>query len=317
MVNVVVGVVFVVAAAGLPLTLEPTPPPPPSFDDVVTGGLGTFPGKDVAALERSIGDVGTLIVRVGNAVAEPCTAAPIELPSQVLVARRLLAAAVVEAARGRSGASLALSTSADLATAVAACPPQTDEGLVAARAIGRQTVMTAKYLVARGGLDAVDVRALARTLRPVVGDDVDVLLLPIARAGALVEGSTSLRCRQQGGLTVLSESEGRAAATMFERAVRSIVDLPVLPAVGGGLQLSLRQRPTDARPEIKELLRSCGFVDGDVLLAVNGKAVSSPDQLLHVHKLIAADRRAVVLVLRRATRVTVVVDEEPVLSGAP
>ncbi|MDP2344152.1 MAG: hypothetical protein Q8O67_24555 [Deltaproteobacteria bacterium] len=300
----VVVVAFVVA--GLPLELPVTPAEPASFDNVVTGGLGTFPGADLAALERSVGDAGSLILRVGNAVAEPCSAAPVDLPSQVLVSRRLLAAAVVEAARGRSGASMAVSASADLAVAVAACPPQTNEGQLAARAIALQTVATAKYLVARGGLDAVDVRGVARDLRPIVADAVDVLLLPIKSAGPLVEGSTSLRCRKKGDLTVLSESEGRAAATMFQSAIRSVIDLPILPTFGSsmGVQLALRQRPTD------DFLRSCGFVDGDVLITVNGKSVSSPEQLLHVHKLIANDRRAVVVVRRQGAQQTVVVDEE-------
>ena len=301
---VVVGSAFF--AAGLPVGLPSTPPAPVSFQAVLSGAPSTFPGADLAALERSVGDAGNLILRVGNAVGEECTAAPVELPSQLDVAHRLLAIAVVEAARRRSGASVALSTSADLAVAVAACPPQTVEGAVAAAAIAKATVMTARYLVAHEGLDLRDVAALAKTLRPLIGKDVDVLLLPIAAAGPLVEGSTSVRCRKKGDLTVLSESEGRAVATMFQQAVRSAIDLPVLPSFGKtlGLQLALRQRPTD------EFLRSCGFADGDVLVSVNGRPVSSPDQLLTVDKLIAADRRAVVVVERRGVARTIVVDEE-------
>ncbi len=310
-------VVVVVAAffgVGLPLSLEATPPAPPSFELVLAGGTAAFPGVDLALLERSVGDAASLILRTTNAVVEECMAAPIELPSQVAVSQRLLAIALVEAARGRSGASMALSTSADLAAAVARCPPQTAEGAAAANTIALQTVAMASYLRTRGGVDAEDLRGVTGVLRPLVGSAVDVLLLPAARLGPLVQGPTAVQCRHQGELTVLSEPEARAVAALFQSAVRSVVDLPVLPSFGPAgprLQLALRQRPTD------DFLRSCGFVDGDALVSVNGRSVSSPDQLLQIDKIIAADRRAVVVVVRGGAPQTVVVDEEHDRTGPP
>lgn len=316
----VVAVVVIVGAAfvgGLPVSLAQTPAAPLTFELLLKGAPTTFPAADLTALERSIGgSVGAaaqLVLRVGNAVGAECTAAPVDLPSQVAVAQRLLAIALVEAVRGRSGAAIALSTAADLAVAVAACPPQTNEGAQAAAAIALITVTTATYLVAHGGLDLADVRGVARRLRPFLGEGVDVLLLPIPARGPLIEGTSTVHCRRRGDLSVLSEQEAATVAALFEASVRSVFDLPVVPTLNAitgqkgaaiGLRLKLGTRPTD------DFLRSCGLADGDVLVSINGKSVSSPEQLLHIDKVIAADRRAVVAVLRSGTELTIIVDED-------
>jgi len=289
---------FALAASPFPLLLTDTPEPPERVGPILAGvGNDALSGDDVLVLERHVGDAAGLVRAVDAAVSEECRLSSDEASSQLRVGRRLLAVALLEAAKGRGGTAMALSTSVDLSAALARCLPF-GVGTSVGKELALSTASLATYLRVHGALDDADALALSRSLEKLAPEKAASLSRPVVVVSALVLVPASVKCRVVGDKMVLSASEAREIGRRYQTRQPRLE--PVFSAKGiDGMRVT-----TDA------FLASCGFEDGDVVVEINGIDARQPDRILGIAERIGSDRHAVVIVLRAGARVTVTIDED-------
>lgn len=280
---------------------------PARFDDVVAGrDTPALSGDDVLALERHVGaDALGLVRSVGAAVdeaADGCTVTTEQANAQRVVGRRLLAIALLEAAKQRGGTAMALSTSADLAVTLNRCLPFGTGGSVAVE-LAQSTASLATYLRAHGALDDGDAKALSTSLASLAKEKAQALARPTVVTGALVLVPASVKCRviesKDGPKTVLTASEAREIGRRYQQRPPQFT-----PKLG--------PRGIEGMAVVVDaFLASCGLHDGDVVQSINGVRAEQADRLLNVADQIAADRKAVVVVVRAGGPVTITIEEDP------
>jgi hypothetical protein len=292
-----------VAVAGWAVIDDENGAAPERFEAIVAGqDAPALSGDDVLALERFIGptaldDVRAVGASIDEAAAQGCTVEVNDALMHARVARHLLAIAIVEAAHGRGGVAMALSTSADLALALNRCLPF-DVASAMAADVARATAATALYLRRHGALDDDEAKALAASLSSLTKEQAAALVRPAAAAGALVLVPASVQCRQKNGKTVLTASEAREVARRYQQRPPQLT-----PAFGPrGIE--------GLHVVVDAFLASCGFVAGDVVASVNGVRAAQADRLLGVADAIAAARRATVVVVRGGRPVTLTIEED-------
>jgi hypothetical protein len=288
---------------GLPLELTTTLATPPALVSIVQGRTtARLPGDDVIALERFVGDGGALVRGVADALDDDtragCTLTSDEAEHQIVLGHRLLATALVEAARDRPGVSFALEVAADFAWALRRCLPF-DVAERAGLTIGHDTLALAAYLRSHRALDAHAAVTLADRLQGLLPAQAATLRRPTVDLGALVVPEATVVCRRSGGRTVVSAAEANEVGRRYQTRPPTLV--PVLGPRGvEGLRLR-----ADA------FLRSCGFADDDVVVSVNDIEATQLEAYPSVVERIVAQHRAVVVVLRQGKRLVVEIDEEP------
>lgn len=286
------------AASPLPLPLNATAEPPERMGAIFAGlSNDALSGDDVLVLERHVGDAAALVRAVDEAVSEDCRLSSDEASSQLRVGRRLLAVALLEAAKGRGGTAMALSTSVDLSAALSRCLPF-GVGTSVGKELALSTATLATYLRVHGALDDADALALSRSLEKLAPEKAASLARPVVVVSALVLVPAAVKCRIVDGKNVLSASEAREIGRRYQTRQPRLE--PVFSTKGiDGMRVT-----TDA------FLASCGFQDGDVVVEVNGVDARQPDRVLGIAERIGNDRQAVVVVLRAGVRVTVTIDED-------
>jgi hypothetical protein len=197
-----------------------------------------------------------------------------------------------------------LSTSVDFASALTRCLP-----FGVATSVGKElalsTASLATYLRVHGALDDADATALSKSLAKLAPEKAATLARPAVVVSALVLVPASVTCRKSGDQRVLSAGEAREIARRYQTRQPRLD--PVLTSHGfEGLRLT-----TDA------FLASCGFVDGDVVKRVNGVDALQADRILSIADQIGKDRRAVVVVARAGSEVTIVIDEDKGAAPTP
>lgn len=275
---------------------------PPRFAAIVNGSfVEALNGDDVFALERHVGDAAGLIREVGDAVdvvaRQGCTLTSEQASRQRDVGERVLAAALLEAAKGRSGAGIALMVASDFTAALDRCLPF---GVATSQVseLAQHTVQLTQYLRSHGGLDERDAARIGRQLGRWAPAQAALLTRPAPAAGGLVLVPASIRCRTTtGGRRVLSASEARDIGRRYQDRP------PAFTPVFGPRGIDGLRIVTDA------FLHSCGFQDGDVVTRINDVAVDTPDRMLGIADRIGRDRRAVVVVVRGGAMIDVVIEE--------
>jgi hypothetical protein len=289
--------------SGLPLLLPTTLETPTALLSIADGRqTGSLPGEDVLILERFVGDGGSLVRGVADAIDDAaragCTLTHDEAEHQIAIGYRLLATALVEAARDRPGASMALEVAADFALTLRRCLPF-DVAERAGLTIAHDTATLASYLRSHRALDTAAATTLAGRLEGIVPAHAATLRRPTVDLGALIVAPATVLCRRHGQRQVVSAAEARELGQRYQARPPALV--PVLGSRGiEGLRLR-----TDA------FLRSCGFVDDDVVVSVNDIQATELQAYPSVAARIAAQHRAVVVVMRRGAPHVIEIDEEP------
>lgn len=294
---------LVVAAAGFPVDVVVSAADAPVRFAAIEGGsfVEAINGDDVFALERHVGDAAALVKAVGDAVDDVaergCSLTPDEATRQRDAGERVLAAALLEAAKGRAGAPMALGVVADFAGALDRCLPF---GVASSHAseLAQHTAQLTQYLRSHGSVDDADAARVAKALERLVPEKAATLLRPAPVLGALVLVPASVQCRTtKEGKRVLTASEARDVGRRYQNRP------PNFTPVFGPRGIEGMKIVTDA------FLQSCGFQDGDVVKSINGVAADKPDRVLTVADQIGKDRKAVVVVVRAGAVVDVVIEE--------
>ena len=274
------------------------------FDDVLDGkDAPALSGDDVYVLERALAGADSLAVvrAVGDAVDaaanDGCRVSVDDAAAHAAVVRRVAAIAVVEAARGRDGAGMALDVAAGFVAALGRCLPF-DVASSQALENAATVAATAQYLRQHGALDDATAKKLSTTLASAAPAQAQKLARPTVNAGPLVLVPPSVKCRHKDGKTVLSASEAREIGRRYQQRPPAVT--PVLGSSGiEGMTVV-----------VDAFLSSCGLVNGDVVQSINGVRAENVDRLLGIGAAIGRDRKAVVVVIRAGAPVTLVVDED-------
>lgn len=294
---------LILAAAAFPVdVIVAAADAPPRFAAIVNGSfVEALNGDDVFALERHVGDAAGLIQQVGDAVdavaRQGCTLTPEQANRQRDVGERVLAAALLEAAKGRAGAAIALVVASDFTLALDRCLPF---GVAASQVseLAQHTLQLTQYLRSHDALDGRDAARIGRSLERLAPAQAALLARPAPSAGALVLVPASIRCRTTtDGRRVLSASEARDIGRRYQDRP------PTFAPVFGPRGIEGLQIVTDA------FLQSCGFEDGDVVRRINGVAADAPERMMRIADRVGQDRRAVIVVSRGGVARDVVIEE--------
>jgi hypothetical protein len=257
------------------------------------------------------------------------------------LADQLLVLATLDAAAGKPRLAAAhVSRSADVARLLVRCDGATLETLEHARTLIARARTFTGTLIDSGWLDRKGALRAAAALDPPT--DAELLRCggPLADAKALADTRTRLRADGAAEKALVARA-GRAPERIEQGDKVGVPDVDVRcarDARTGRFQVSrsvlavLRARGAEAILADSQLFpaldgtgilvvragpgaRSCGFADTDVLVAINGRGVTSAADVLAAREIVAADGRARFTV-RRAGAITDL-ELEPQLPASP